>query len=269
MVLPANRIKKRIGEGKVSLGFVCRSLSAPLVEIVGLSGFDFVWIDMEHTSAGFGIVEDLCRAADATGLEVIVRVPDKNPSNILRALECGAGVVNVPQIEERSQAEAVVRAAKYHPIGERGFCSSSRGTHYGLGGPVVDVFAAANERVMTMIQIESARGVDNAEDICSVSGLDIVFVGLADLSQSLGVLGQLDHPELLASARRVLQAARTNGKITAMLTQNPVEAKMWAGEGVGLICCGVDLPTIAKTLSHIRGEFDDSVRGAAPVREPR
>ncbi|CAN5772965.1 aldolase/citrate lyase family protein [soil metagenome] len=250
-----NRVKQRVREGKTVFGFVCRTLSPTIVELIGLSGFDFVWIDMEHTGADFSTVETLCRAADASDIESLVRVPDKNPANILRALEVGAAIVNVPQVESRAEAEAVVRAAKYAPLGRRGYCASSRGTQYGVGAKATDSFAAANERTMTMVQIESARGVDNATEICQVSGLDVVFVGLADLSQSLGITAQFDHPDLLDSARRVLKASRAAGKISAMLADTPQDAAGWAAEGVQILCCGVDIPMIGKALLRVRAEF--------------
>jgi 4-hydroxy-2-oxoheptanedioate aldolase len=98
-----NGVKTIIEEGGTALGIVCRSLSPVVVELIGLSGFDFVWIDMEHTAADFQAVENLCRAADAAGIETMVRVPDKNESNILRALEAGASIINVPQVESRDE----------------------------------------------------------------------------------------------------------------------------------------------------------------------
>jgi 4-hydroxy-2-oxoheptanedioate aldolase len=251
-----NGVKTIIEEGGTALGIVCRSLSPVVVELIGLSGFDFVWIDMEHTAADFQAVENLCRAADAAGIETMVRVPDKNESNILRALEAGASIINVPQVESRDEVEAVVRAARYHPLGERGFCSSSRGTMYGFGGDAKDSFAAANERTMTMVQIESTKGVSNAHEICSVKGLDIVFIGLADLSCSLGITGQFDHPDLISNAHKIMEAAEANGKVVAVLTDTLAGAGKWVGEGARIVSCGVDIPLIGRTFLKIREEFE-------------
>lgn len=251
-----NRVQQRLKEGKTVFGFVCRTLSPTVVELIGLTGFDFVWIDMEHTGADFCTVENLCRTADAANITSLVRVPDKSPTNILRALEVGAAIVNVPNIEDRAEAEAVVRAAKYAPVGQRGYCASSRGTQYGVGSNATDAFAAANERTMVMVQIESVKGVDNATDICQVPGLSAVFVGLADLSQSMGITGQLHHPDLLDSARKVLKVSKAAGKISAMAVDTTDDAARWVGEGAQILCCGVDIPTISKTLLRIRAEFE-------------
>jgi 4-hydroxy-2-oxoheptanedioate aldolase len=255
MLSRQNRLKQKLQEGTAVLGFVCRSLSPTIVELIGMAGFDFVWIDMEHTGASFDTVENLCRAADITEIESLVRVPDKSPSNILRALEVGAGIVNVPQVELCSEAEAVVRAAKYAPIGNRGYCASSRGMRYGFEGPAKEAFARTNERTMTMVQIESARGVENAAEICKVPGLDAVFVGLADLSQSLGISGEFTNPKLFDNARRVIHATRDAGKISAMLVDSIDDAKRWQAEGAQVFCCGVDVPTIGKMLLRIREDF--------------
>jgi 4-hydroxy-2-oxoheptanedioate aldolase len=256
MIEKRNRVEERLRQGKTSLGFVCRTLSPAIVEMIGLSGFDFVWIDMEHTAADFSIVEQLCRAADAARIETLVRLPDKNPSNVVRALEAGAGIVNIPDVQDPAEVEALVKCARYFPHGQRGFCANSRGNLYGFGGGVSDTFAAANERVMTMIQIESARGIEKVAEICAVPGLDIVFVGLADLSQSLGIPGNLDHPDLLEGARRVLREAKVNGKTTAMLAEDPAAAARWVSEGVSMICCGVDITSIGKMLRATRRGFE-------------
>jgi 4-hydroxy-2-oxoheptanedioate aldolase len=256
MIGSHNRVKKRLQAGKVATGVVCRTLSPTVVELIGLAGFDFVWLDMEHAPADFGLIENLCRAADATEMSSLVRVPDKSPSHILRALEAGAGIINVPQVEERAEAEAVVKAAKYYPLGERGYCSSSRGTVYGFGGKPTEVFAAANERVMTMIQIESARGVEKAAEICAVPGLDIVFIGLGDLSQSLGCVGQFDNPKLLDGVHRVLEAIRAHGKVAAMQTETAESASRWMTAGVRVLCCSVDITAIARTLLKVSEEFE-------------
>src|SRR5579862_4408998 len=106
MIERRNRVSEKIRQGSTALGLVCRSLSPVVVEMIGLTGFDFVWIDMEHAPADFSTVENLCRAADAVQIESLVRLPDKNPSNVIRVLEAGASIVNVPGIEDRSEAEA-------------------------------------------------------------------------------------------------------------------------------------------------------------------
>lgn len=243
-------------QGGTALGLVCRSLSPVVIELIGLSGFDFVWVDMEHTCADFQTVENLCRAADAAGIETLVRVPDKNGASILKALEAGAGIVNVPQVENRDEARAVVKSAKFQPLGERGFCSSSRGTLYGFDGGAADGFAAANARTMTMVQIESAQGVANAREICSVAGLDAVFVGLADLSCSLGITAQFDHPELISNARKIVAAAAAAGKLCAVMTDTPEGAQKWVDEGARIVACGVDIPLVGRMFRNVREDFD-------------
>jgi 2-keto-3-deoxy-L-rhamnonate aldolase RhmA len=254
--LDENQVKQKLAGGDPVLGVVCRSLSPVVVELIGLSRFDFVWIDMEHTTADFTTVEQLCRAADAVGIETLVRVPDQNVSSIVRVLEAGAAIVNVPQVNSRSEAEAVVKAAKYHPLGNRGLCSSSRGNLYGFAGKPRDVFSAANRRVMTMVQIESQQGVESAPEICSVPDLDIIFIGMADLSQSFGCPGELAHPAVIQATRQVLAAIRQSGKAAAMLVEDADHAKSWMVEGVRMLCCGVDIPLIGAKLQETRRAFD-------------
>ncbi len=255
MLNKSNLVRLKIEQRRPALGLVCRTLSPVVVELIGLAGFDFVWIDMEHTAADFALVEQLCRAADSAGVESLVRVPDKSHSNILRALEAGAAIVNVPGIEEKCEAEGVVRAAKYYPIGQRGYCTSSRGTGYGLGRRAEQIFREANERVMTMVQIESVRGVENASEICSVPGLDLVFIGVGDLSQELGIPGQFDHPKVVDSVDQVLRAIEAGGKTAAVQAETAEAAKRWLDRGAGVLSCGVDIPIIGKSFLRIREEF--------------
>ncbi len=219
-----NRVKRQLEKGKVPVGIVCRTLSPTVIELVGLAGFDFVWLDMEHSTADFALIENLCRAADAVDLESLVRIPDRSPANVLRALEAGAAIVNVPQVNTRDEAEAVVRAAKFAPQGGRGLSPSSRGMRYGML-PEEDPYAAANRRVMTMVQIESLEGVKNIEDICAVKYLDSIFIGLADLSQSLGVQGKTTDKRVTDSATQVIQSANSAGKSVMIIADSPESAR--------------------------------------------
>ena len=255
MLAGTNNVKEKVEAGQPAFGVVCRTLSPVIVELVGLAGFDFVWVDMEHATADFGRVEELCRAADATGMTTLVRVPDRSPSHVLRALEAGAGIVNVPQVETADQAAAVVNAAKFAPIGQRGYSSSSRGTRYGVGGTPAEVFAEANRRTLTMVQIESVRGVENAARICGVPGLDVVFVGLGDLSQSMNRAGQFDDPALLGNVGDVLTRIKDNGRIAAMHVESFEAAEGWITQGVKILSCAVDISVMNRGLDRIASSF--------------
>lgn len=255
MLAGTNKVKEKVQAGQPAVGIVCRTLSPVVVELIGLAGFDFVWIDMEHATADFGKVEELSRAADVTEMTTLVRVPDQSPSHVLRALEAGAGIVNVPQVETADQAAAVVRAAKYGPIGNRGYSSSSRGTRYGFGGTTLEVFAEANRRTMTMVQIESVRGVENAAEICRIPGLEVVFVGLGDLSQSMGCAGRFDDPGLLGSVQNVLTLIKDSGKIAAMHAESVEGAKRWIAQGVKILSCAVDISVVSGGLERIASSF--------------
>ena len=251
-----NKVKQQLAAGAIPLGVVCRTLSPVVVELVGMAGFDFAWLDMEHSTADFGLIEHLCRAADAVGIESLVRIPDQSPSSVLRALEAGAAIVNVPQVNTRAQAEAAIRAGKFAPKGERGLTPSSRGMHYGFVADGKDPFAAANERVFVMVQIETAEGVRNAQEICSIPHLDAVFIGMADLSQSFGVPGKADDPRVIDAAHKVLAAAKTADKPVMMLMESSESAQSWITAGVRMLCCGVDVPMFGSLLQEKRKSFE-------------
>ncbi len=253
--LSINRVKQKLDAGGVPIGFVCRTLSPVVVELIGMAGFDFAWLDMEHTTADFGVIENLCRAADAVGVESLVRIPSQSSSDVLRALEAGAAIVNVPQVSTGDDAEAIGRAAKFAPGGERGASPSSRGMRYGFSIAGTDPFSAANQRVMAMVQIESAKGVRNAVDICSIESIDAVFLGLLDLSHSLGVPGQIEHAHVLDAARKVLSTANAARKPVMMLVDSAERGKDWVQEGARMLCCGVDVSNFGKLLKQRRDSF--------------
>jgi 2-keto-3-deoxy-L-rhamnonate aldolase RhmA len=253
---PVNKVKQQLAMGSVPVGVVCRTLSPTVVELIGMAGFDFAWLDMEHTASDFGVIEHLCRAADAVGIEALVRVPELTSANVLRALEAGAAIVNVPQVNNRAQTQTAVRAAKFAPAGERGLTPSSRGMHYGFASDGRDPYAAANERVLLMVQIETAEAVRNAQEICSVPDLDAVFIGMADLSQSYGVPGKIDDAQVQDAAHHVIQVARAASQPVMMLVESSESAKSWIAEGVSMLCCGVDVTLFGNLLRDRRESFD-------------
>ncbi|MFB9807932.1 HpcH/HpaI aldolase/citrate lyase family protein [Haladaptatus pallidirubidus] len=154
-------------------------------------GFDFVVLDAEHSSMSLETVENLARAVDAASGETkpVVRLPDDDPTRIKRVLDTGVSGVIVPMIETAEQARAVVRATRYPPEGERGV-AGSRAAKYGL--ELEEYFERANDELLVMVQIESAKGVGHAGSIAAVDGVDALFVGPADLSASIGRFGETD-----------------------------------------------------------------------------
>lgn len=237
-MLTENRLKKSINGGTLALGLVSALPLPALVEMVGYAGYDFVIIDQERAPVGPELLEHLLRAAECGGVTALVRVPSSAPDVIHRALDAGAQGVVVPHVRNREQAQAVVRAARFHPRGERSL-GDGRSTGYGrLRLP--EYAARANRQVLVVVSLDDRAAVEAVDSIVTVEGIDLVVEGAVALSQSFGVPGKLDHPEVQAAIQRVAQACRRHGVSYCATPRLPGEAERWQRDGVAAMLLGDD-----------------------------
>jgi len=222
----------RAGES-LSAGWV--SLGHPRVaEIVALAGYDFVIVDIEHTPMGLETLDDVVRAIELHDVPVVVRVPWNDPVELKRVLDIGVTGVMVPMVETADEAEAAVHAMTYPPEGMRGV-AGSRATNYGL--EFAEYMANADEDLVTILQIETVDGVENAGAISTVEGVDSLFVGPSDLSASLGVTGDWEDEAVLAAIDGVLDASEAPVGSLAV-TDEGIER--WVERGFEWVIAGVD-----------------------------
>ncbi|MBI2881461.1 MAG: hypothetical protein HYY21_07715 [Candidatus Tectomicrobia bacterium] len=251
--MAAHRLKARLRSGKAAFGVFLGIPSAPLAEMTGWAGFDFVFVDTEHGPGDVERASDLVRAAEAGGAEAVIRVPAGERPRILRALDTGASGVLVPQIDSREAAERVAASAHYPPDGVRGIAFSIRAARYGLQRPA-EYLAAAREETLVCVQVETRAALENVEEIASVPRLDVLFVGPADLSMSLGHPGDPAHPEVEAAIERIFQAAIHSGKVPGILANDAPAAEKWMGKGARLLAAnGVGI--FSKALSDLASGF--------------
>ncbi len=234
-----NVLKQRLRAGEAVLGTWCVLPGAGVVNVVAAAGFDFVIIDMEHGPFGFTEAEDLVRAAESEGRGALVRVPELDESCILRALETGAHGVVVPQITRADEARAAVRACKYHPEGARGLSPYTRSGGYTAAGNG-DIAARENARVLVTLLVEGAAGLANLDDILAVPGVDVVYLGIYDLSQSAGRPGQVDHPDVVRAVADNVGRIRDAGVAAGCLVQNAAQVRTYAGLGVSFFAWQAD-----------------------------
>lgn len=234
-----NQLKQKLQQGEVVLGLFTNCAYPAFIEICGHAGFDFAVIDLEHGPLHPLVAEDLCRAADCVGLSPIVRVRKNDAPQIQRALDIGSAGVQVPQIESRRDAEAVVRGAKYNPLGERGLSFYTRAGVYSSAG--TQITDQLNAESMVIVHVEGKRGVDNLQEIISVPHIDVIFLGPYDLSQSLGIPGQVQDPRVVDLMQTAVKTIRNAGKAVGTFADNPETAKQWIDSGVQYIALGVDV----------------------------
>ncbi len=208
--------------------------SAGLVELLARVGFDVIFIDTEHGPAGWDDVENMVRAAELANATPIVRVQANDASTITRALDRGAGGVQVPHVNTRAEAEAAVRHAKFAPIGHRGFA----GGRSAFGEKMSEYTRRANQETMVVVMLEEVEALENLDEILKVEHVDVFFVAPGDLAQSMGVPGQMDHPKVQAAIDDAVRRIRAAGRAPGVLV-TPATARRYLERGAFFLYVGL------------------------------
>jgi 4-hydroxy-2-oxoheptanedioate aldolase len=243
-----NQTRKQLLDGKLAAGIFVMANSPHVTGAIAAAGFDFVHYDMEHTPLDFAALENLVRAADTCGITPLVRVASGAKRDILPALEAGAQGIMVPAVESAEEAAAIVQVSRYHPEGRRGMFYMGYRSRYG-GLPPADYYAAANRELLLTVQIETVRGVENVAAIAAVPGVDALFIGPGDLSQSLGAPGDWSNPAFHEATNRAIRATRDAGKIAGAMSSTLEQAEEWVERGVRFLSTGLDLGFLRQALS--------------------
>lgn len=233
-----NAIKSRLAKGEVVIGPFAGLNCPDLIEIMGIAGCDFCVIDTEHGPMDPESIQGLVRAAELSGMTPVVRAPRAEAVDILKVLDVGAQGVHVPQVNSRETAVNVAKAARYHPEGMRGV-AVPRALSYGLR-PLGEVLSEANRELLLIAHCENSEGLDRLDEIASVEGIDLIFVGPYDLSQSLGVPGDIFHPSMVKAVSRALGAISGAGKPAGIFVTSTDEAKRRIDEGFRYIAYSMD-----------------------------
>lgn len=215
------------------------------IEIIGKSGFDFVILDCEHGPNAPRSLLPLVMAARCGGLLPIVRVPSLSAPDIQRVLDLGVAGVQIPQICNEKDAQMAVRATRFHPLGERGVCRYVRAADYSLMKKT-KYFTGQNAEVALIIQIEGAQGLANLDAILQVKGPDVIFIGPYDLSQSLGVPGQIQHPKVKSAMKKIVEKCQNAGAVAGVFTDTVSSARAWRKAGIRYIAHSVDVGLFAE-----------------------
>ena len=231
---PIPNLKDRFRKGEILVGTWLNGPVASQVEIIGGAGFDFVILDSEHSSYGLDQCENLVRAADAVALPCLVRVAPGDAREVSKALDFGAQGIIVPHVSSEKEARASVRYAHFAPQGERGAAPTVRGARFGQT-IWKDYLAQEMSKTMVVLQIEGKEGVEQLDSIMSVKGVDVIFVGTFDLSESLGVSGQLEHPRLLNAVEEIVIRARDRQVSVGLWMPKPEQVGPWIERGVQMI----------------------------------
>jgi 2-keto-3-deoxy-L-rhamnonate aldolase RhmA len=254
-------LRQRLKQSDLLLGqFVLEFFTAGIGPMLDACGLDFVIYDMEHGRCDIGLLEQMIASCRGSSIVPIVRVPDLNFAPLGRVLDLGARGVMVPRVETREQAEEIVRALKYGPVGRRGVATGIAHDLYRPAG--AEFFAQCNEEIPVILQLETVRAFENIDAILSVPGVDVAWIGHYDLTVSMGVPAQFDHPRLLQAMDDLVDACRQHGIAPGFLPPTPESAAHWISKGFRMISLGSDIGVFLDGVRKFRAFVAQGVTSA-------
>ena len=251
-----NPVKQALKEGKAVYGtMMIEFRSSAAAQILAVSGFDYFFIDMEHGTFSYETMSDMIRAGRLAGIVPIVRVTDCQYHLMSRPLDAGAMGLMIPRVESREQVEQIIQWTKYPPWGIRG-CGASTGHSDYEATKVAEFIKQANDEIIIIPQIESEKAIENIEEIVSVKGVDAAVFGPNDLSISLGVPGEVEHPKMIKAFERVIAACNKAGIASGLHVGSVDLVNKWKAKGMRFLCWSNDIAMIkdssAKALAAMR-----------------
>ncbi|HZO27125.1 MAG TPA: aldolase/citrate lyase family protein [Chloroflexota bacterium] len=253
-----NPVKRKIAGGGVSLGTMAFEFSTTgLARLAAGAGAEFVVFDQEHTGWSVETIRMLVATSGAADIVPMVRVPTTQYHLIARVLDVGARGIMVPMVESPEQARLIVQSAKYPPVGRRGAAFGVAHDDY-TGGDVAEKIRSANDELLLIAQIETVAGVECVEQLAAVDGIDVLWIGHFDLTNSMGIPAQFDHPRYLDAVTRVVAACQTHGKAAGIMAGNVSDAKATLAQGFRIVAYSGDLwlyqQALREGLATIRAE---------------
>src|SRR5579862_1150124 len=236
-----NLVKQALAEGRMQLGCGFGFFRSPEVPRMLLTaGFQWAFIDTEHGGFDLETVQDICRVSNLIGFCPIVRVTDLQYPMVSRALDVGAGGIIFPRVESPEMLEKAVSWTKFPPVGIRGYGLTTMNTNYEAHS-IPDVIEHLNANTLVAFQIETRKALEAREELLSVPGIDAVMIGPADLSISLGVPGEFQHPKMVEAMEAIREACDARGVAPGTQTRTVALARFWKERGMRFLGCGSDI----------------------------
>jgi 2-dehydro-3-deoxyglucarate aldolase/4-hydroxy-2-oxoheptanedioate aldolase len=259
-----NKTRERLAKGETVFGSGLQCYrSAEIPRTFAAAGFDYVFIDMEHASFNLETVHDMITASLVAGITPIVRVAELSYSLVARLLDSGAQGIILPRVEDPRLLAEALSWMRFPPEGKRG---------YGVNPTMVDyearsfaeIIAHQNRNTLSVVQFETTTAMERADELLSLKGVDIAMVGPADLSISLGVPGQLDHPLMVSTIERLIEQCNRHGVVPVIQTRGVPMARQWAERGMRFVGAAAEhvflLEKSKETVAQLR-----TVRAASPA----
>ena len=246
----------RVLNGQPLYHYICEHVKEADVfddVFIDIAGFDFAILDMEHGPASLQTQQNNIRAAELRDMMPIIRVNTLTENSIGAALDIGAYGIQIPQVASAAEAKMAVEYARFYPKGMRGVCRFVRAADYS-GMNRTDYFRNSDD-IFIIVQLEGVEAVSNLDQILSVDGIDIIFIGPYDLSQSLGVPGQVDHPTVIREMEKIVCKAKSRNKVIGTFVDTIDNLRLWKQSGVQYLSYGTDSGIFMNACKELREQF--------------
>ena len=222
-----------------------------IVEMLGRMGFDGIWICTEYKAISPDTLENMVRACRTAGVDCIVRTGVQSTDDLPRFLSMGVNGLMIPHVEDPESIRRVIDRVKFPPLGHRELEAVNADADFGLM-PLEDYLRFANDNTFVVAQLESIEAMDRAEEIASIEGVDVVFVGPGDLALSMGIPGQVKHPRIVEAIKRVVQACQPTSAVCGTQAITPEHCRRLIDEGVTFFGDGSDWRALLLTFQKCK-----------------
>lgn len=251
-----NDLKARLKKGEHVLGTMVNFFDNPeIAKILKVCGFDYFIIDCEHSGFDYSAVAKILAMAREVGICGMVRIPGVKRESILKYMEMGAGGLMLPNAESVEQAQQLVEYAKYYPLGNRGVSLLRPATGFEKIDNAASYMEKVNAESLLIVQVESPTAVKNIGDILAVKGIDAAFIGPNDLTQSMGILGQYEHPDYIAALDHVIKMAKKTQKFAGTQAASAPELAPWINKGMTLNLWGTEIAILMNAAKEGVAKF--------------
>ena len=248
-MLTVNYLKQKLESGSAVIGTWCNIPSPEVIDVICSAGIDFVIIDGEHGPITFETAQQMIQTCESRKISALYRPGEINESEILRALDIGIHGLQVPNVGDVDDVKKIIRYAKYPPVGKRGFSPFTRAGDYSKNRSK-EIIEKGNSNTLIGINIEDQAGIKNIDNILSFSEIDIIFIGLYDLSKSLNVPGDVENPKVQSKLFEITAKVNAKGKYAGTIATSEDEMKMYLDNGLKYIVYLVDCAVLKKAYEQ-------------------
>ncbi len=255
-MLRKNFLKEKLEAGKTVIGTWAIIPSTITIDIIASTGLDFIIIDAEHGPISFETAQEMAITCESREVSPVMRVVNINESDILKAMDIGVHCIQIPNVETKHDVLEIVKLAKYPPVGKRGFSPFTRAGNYSLESST-HLTQEANDNTLIAINIETKKAIENIDHIVQVEALDIIFVGLFDLSKALGIPGEVDNPQVLNYLAQLTRKINDAGKYPGTISTNYNTIQRFLSMGIKYLVHLVDCEMLRASYSEILKKFSE------------